>query len=260
MLKLKEKLQKKELTIGSWLSFSYLPITEIMAKAGFEWLVIDMEHTAIDYSQVLSMVQLLDLANIPVLIRIGKNDELLIKKALEIGAKGIIVPMVNTKTDAAKAVSYAKYFPYGKRGSGLFRAQDYGMSFQTYREWNNENIIVIVQIEHIEAVKNLSDIVQVEGVDGFIIGPYDLSASAGFPGNFTHPDVLRLFNNVVEFMKNCDKPGGYHIVHTDKKLLEDKILEGYSFIAYGVDMIFFREKIEEIKRDLVNVKKKMGNL
>lgn len=222
-----------------------MPVTEIMAHAGFEWLVIDMEHTAITEAEAFHMIQVISLSGNTPLIRVGKNDELLIKRCMDSGAHGVIVPMVLTKEDAEKAVSYVKYPLLGKRGVGLFRAQNYGLSFSEYKDWVEKNSIVIVQIEHIQAVENLEDIMSVDGVDGFIVGPYDLSASMGYPGEFSRKEVKQALNLVKGFMNKSDKPGGYHIVHSDPKQLQLKINEGYRFIAYGVDMIFFAETIEK---------------
>lgn len=242
---LKEKLRKKELTIGSWLSFGYTPITEMMCKMGFEWLVIDMEHTSINSQDALQMMQIISAHNITPLIRVGDNNELIIKKAMDSGAHGVVVPMINTKEDAEKAVSAVKYPPMGKRGVGLFRAQNYGIGFNDYKKWLDKNSIVIAQIEHIDGVNNITDIMNTEGIDAFIVGPYDLSASMGHPGNFEHPDVKSALNNLLEFMNKSDKPGGFHVVHSSTQDLKEKIEKGYKFLAYGDDMVFISEKFSQ---------------
>ena len=196
---LKEKLKKKELTIGSWLSFGFTSITEMMCNIGFDWLVIDMEHTSINSQEALQMMQIISANNITPLIRVGENNELIIKKAMDSGAHGVVVPMVNTKEDAQKAVNAVKYPPSGNRGVGLFRAQNYGLGFDEYKKWLESNSIVIAQIEHIDGVKNISDIMDTEGIDAFIVGRYDLSASMGHPGDFEHPDVINALNILLEF-------------------------------------------------------------
>ncbi len=241
---LKEKLSKKDLTIGSWLSFGFTPIVEIMAKSGFDWLVIDMEHTAIGELDALQMIQIISLAGSVPLVRVGENNELLIKRVMDSGAHGVVVPMVNSKGEAERAVSSVKYPPIGQRGVGLSRAQNYGLGFNDYKDWAEKNSIVIVQVEHIKAVENLTEIMSVKGVDGFIVGPYDLSASMGLPGEFNNPDVSEALKEITKFIKNSTKPGGFHVVHSDDELLKSKIKEGYTFIAYGDDMVFFSEKIK----------------
>jgi 2-dehydro-3-deoxyglucarate aldolase len=203
-----------------------------------------MEHTAIDEFAALQMIQIISLSgNVP-LVRVGKNDELLIKRVMDSGAHGVLVPMINNKEDAEKAVDSAKYPPKGKRGAGLSRAQNYGLGFQEYINWAEKNSVVIVQIEHIKAVENIQEILAVEGVDGFIIGPYDLSASLGIPGEFDNPKMIQVIDDINKIVKESVKPGGYHVVHSNHGLLQQKINDGYRFIAYGDDMVFFSEKIK----------------
>ncbi len=244
-INLKKKLARRELTIGSWLSWGFSPMTEVMTHAGLEWLVIDMEHTAIDYAEAHQMIQTIDLAGCVPLVRVGSNDPLIIKRVLDCGAEGILVPMVNSAEEAQRAVDAAYYPPRGNRGVGLSRAQGYGMDFHAYRERALEQTIVIVQIEHIQGVDNLESILSVDGVDGFIIGPYDLSGSLKQPGNFDHPDVQEALNQVKKVMIASEKPGGYHVVHTRHDELRNCIDEGYRFIAYGDDMVIFAEKVRE---------------
>jgi len=258
MYTLKQKLSKKKLTIGSWLSFGFTPVTEMMSKSGFEWLVIDLEHTAINSTTVLNMIQIINLSGLSPLVRVGKNDELLIKNAMDSGAYGVIVPMVNTKIDAERAVNSVKYPPTGTRGVGLSRAQGYGMEFESYSTWVESNSVVIVQIEHYKAVENLSEILSVEGVDGFIVGPYDLSGSIGHPGKFNHPLVKDAMKEIENFLFDSNKPGGIHVVHSNHTLLEETLSKGYKFIAYGDDMVFFAEKLNKEKEFLTELKTKFG--
>jgi len=241
---LKTKLKSKELTVGSWISFGFTQTCEIMAKASFDWLVIDMEHTAIDYHQCLKLIQIIQSNGVTPLVRVGDNNQLLIKRAMDAGAHGIIVPMVNTAEEAQKAIDALYYPPLGSRGVGLGRAQDYGVGFENYKNWSEKETIFIPQIEHIESVNNLESILALEQVDGFIIGPYDLSGSLGVPGQWEHPAVMESLGKVNKILSDNEKPGGYHVVHTKHDELEQRIAEGYTFIAYGDDMVFFAETID----------------
>ena len=242
---LKQKLAKKQLTIGSWLSFSYPPLCEMMAKSVFEWLVIDMEHTAIDFNDAQQLIQIIDLASCVPLVRVGANDQLIIKRVMDSGAHGIIVPMVNSKEEAQKAVQAVYYPPSGTRGVGLSRAQNFGLGFKEYERWAKTQSVIIVQIEHIKGLRNLEAILAVEGVDGFIIGPYDLSSSLNLPGQFSHPKVLEALETVERVMKKSTTPGGFHVVHSNHEELLNRIRKGYKFIAYGDDMVFFAEKLRQ---------------
>jgi 2-dehydro-3-deoxyglucarate aldolase len=172
---LKKKLRKNVVTVGSWITIGHAAIAEIMAKIGFDWLVIDMEHSAITLHEAQQLIQVIDLCGVTPLVRVGENNPYLIKRVMDAGSYGVMVPMVNTKEDAIKAVNAVKYPPVGTRGVGLARAQGYGMDFERYNNRLNRDSVVIVQIEHIKAVENLDDILSVDGVDAFFVGPYDLS-------------------------------------------------------------------------------------
>jgi len=242
---LKQKLINRELTIGSWLSFSYPPICEMMAKAGFEWLVVDMEHTAIDVGDAHHLIQIIDLSGCVPLVRVGSNEPLAIKRAMDAGAHGVVVPMINTPQDAQMAVDALYYPPRGTRGVGLARAQKYGIGFDAYRKWAEHETILIVQIEHIDGVNNIDEIISVEGVDGFLVGPYDLSASLGRPGDWQHRSVVDALEKVESVISQGATVGGYHVVHKNDDELRRRIAGGYKFIAYGSDMVFFAEKLQD---------------
>lgn len=233
---LKEKLHANNLTIGSWITLAHPAIAEIMAKAGFDWLVVDLEHSVIGIDAAGELIRSIDLCGVTPLVRLTSNHPDQIKRVMDAGAHGLIVPMVNGRADAEKAVSAVHYPPRGSRGVGLARAQGYGARFHEYREWLAENAVVIVQIEHIEAVSNLKDIFSVDGVDGYIIGPYDLSASMGLPGQFEHPDVVAALEKIKETGIAMGMPGGVHVVEPDPKELQSRIDEGYTFLAYSVDI------------------------
>ena len=232
---LKHKLLSGEKTIGSWLTMPSLAISELMAKVGFDWLTIDLEHSSLSIEQAGEMIRIIDLAGVSPLVRLTSNDVNQIKRVMDSGAHGIIVPMVKTKGDAEQAVSSVYYPPKGIRGVGLARAQDYGIGFHEYRDWLEENAIIIVQIEHIDAVNNLEDILSVDGVDGYIIGPYDLSASLGVSGEFDHSSMIEAMNEIYRVATTLGKYGGIHIVEPDTDLLKQSVLEGFTFLAYSVD-------------------------
>lgn len=244
-MSLKTRLKNGELTIGSWLSFGFPPIAEMMAKAGYEWLVVDMEHTGIATNEMFQMIQVIELAGSVPLVRVGANDPLLIKRAMDSGAHGVIVPMICTAEEARRAVDSTYYPPRGSRGVGLSRAQDYGLGFERYKDWAAEETVVIAQIEHYRGAEEIDAILAVDGIDGFIIGPYDLSGSLGHPGNFSHPDVEACLQKVTDGMHRSPKAGGVHVVMPDPNLLRRRVADGYRFIAYGDDMIFLAEKLRD---------------
>jgi len=241
MINLKEKIKNSEVTIGSWITIGNPYIAEIMAKSGFEWLTVDMEHSAITLSEAQQLIQVIELSGCVPLVRVSENNPNLIKRVMDAGAHGVIVPMVNSKADAEKAVKSVRYPPKGIRGVGLARAQGYGSSFEKYNEWTEHNCVVIVQIEHIDGVNNLKKILSTEGVDGFIIGPYDLSGSLGLSGNFDDPTVKKALDKVEEMCKKYNYYSGFHVVPPDVELVKEKIYLGYKFIAYSIDELFLGE-------------------
>ncbi|ADR35052.1 4-hydroxy-2-oxovalerate aldolase [Sulfuricurvum kujiense DSM 16994] len=240
-MSLKNKLKNNTLTIGSWIMIGNPMSVEVMALAGFEWLVIDIEHTSVDLETTENLIRTIQANGMKALVRVSKNEEVIIKRVLDMGADGIIVPMVCSKEDAIQAVDYAKYPPVGKRGVGLYRASKYGTKFEDYKKWVNEELVIIAQIEHIEAVNNIDEIVQVDGIDGTIIGPYDLSGSMGYPGEFERTDVKSAVSRVLDRCKAYGIPSGFHVVDTDPKKLQDKIDQGCTFLAYGIDYFFMRD-------------------
>ena len=236
MVTLKEKMKNKEITIGSWVTLGHSAIAEIMARAGFDWLVIDMEHSVIELSETQEMIQVMDGAKTPSIIRLTSNDANLIKRVMDAGAHGIMVPNVNSVADANRAVAATYFPPKGKRGVGLARAQGYGASFNQYCQWLNENALVIVMIEHIDGVKVVDDILAVSGIDGYMIGPYDLSASLGIPGQINDPKVIDAIATIREAGDKAGKPGGIHVVEPDLAAIENCIINGFTFIGYGMDV------------------------
>ena len=254
MPNLKEKLKNRELTIGSWITIGHAVVTEIMAKAGYDWLTVDMEHSAITIDIAQDLIRVIELCGVVPLVRVGENDPDLIKRVMDAGAHGVIVPMVNSKVDAEKAVASVQYPPIGFRGVGLARAQKYGTDFEEYKKWNEQESIVIVQVEHIKAVENLEDILSVEGVDGFIIGPYDLSGSLGVPGQFDHPEMLKALNRVKDVSAKMNALSGFHVIPPEVEAFQEKVREGYKFIAHSLDILFLgngcRDSLKNIRKFL----------
>jgi len=235
MSRLTIKDNNNKCSIGSWITLGHPAIAEIMSKAGYEWLVVDLEHSVITIREAEDLIRIIDLAGVIPLVRLTSNNNDQIKRVMDAGAKGIIVPMVNSPEQAQQAIEAVKYPPDGKRGIGLARAQGYGAKFQKYLEWQKENTVVIVQIEHIDAVNNIDAIFSVDGVDGFIIGPYDLSGSLGIPGQFDHPDYIAAVDKINVEAKKMNVMSGIHIIEPNPDLLKQRIKEGYRFIAYSLD-------------------------
>lgn len=245
-MNLKDKLKKRELTIGSWITIGHTVVAEIMARAGYDWLTVDMEHSAITLDLAQDLIRVIDLCGVAPLVRVGTNEPNIIKRIMDAGAHGVIVPMVNSRQDAEKAVGAVKYPPQGFRGVGLARAQKYGTDFEGYKAWNELESIVIVQIEHIQAVENIEEIFSVPGVDGFIVGPYDLSGSLGVPGRFEHPDMQAALTRIREVSKEKNALSGFHVIPPAVEPFQKKVAEGYRFIAHSLDILLLGENCRSL--------------
>jgi len=247
----KAKLKKGEATFGSWMQLAHPAIAEIMVKAGCEWVALDMEHSSITLSDAGVLLQVIEAHGAVPLVRLPENDPMLAKRLMDCGAYGIIVPMVNTKEDAERAVAGVKYPPMGTRGVGLYRAQEFGSSFDAYFKTANKESLVIVQIEHKDGVENIDEIVSVPGVDGVFIGPYDLSCSLGIPGEINHPLVEAARKKVVAAAKKAGVALGSHVVPLNPAEMKKRRKEGYTFLAYTTDAIalntVFREGFKKIQ-------------
>jgi len=230
-----KNLLLRQLSIGSWIQIGHPAIAEIMASAGFDWLAIDLEHSTITLREAEELIRVVDLKGIVPLVRLSSNNAEQIKRVMDAGAHGVIVPMVNSQEQARAAVSAVKYPPMGDRSIGLARAHGYGVRFSTYFDWQQDHSLVVVQIEHITAVNNLESILAVPGVDAYFVGPYDLSGSLGIPGQFEAPEYLDAIREIRTVSEKLGIPGGIHIVEPDPIQLRNRIEEGYRFIAYGMD-------------------------
>jgi 2-keto-3-deoxy-L-rhamnonate aldolase RhmA len=233
---LKSKLKDGKQVVGSWITLGHPAIAEIMARAGYDWLTIDLEHTTIDLAEAQELIRTCDLLGVTPLVRLSANDPVQIKRVMDAGAGGIIVPNVQTAEEAQAAVAAVYYPPRGNRGVGLARAQKYGAGFAAYKNWLADEAVVVVQIEHKKAVENLPAILATEGVDALMVGPYDLSGSFGKPGEFNDPEYLQALKRISEVSASSPVVKGVHVVEPDKARFDQAVADGYRMIAYSVDI------------------------
>ncbi|MEK8128307.1 aldolase/citrate lyase family protein [Paenibacillus filicis] len=233
----KRRLREGKPSVGSWLSIPSPYTSEVMAQAGYDWLVIDMEHNPISIETAGLMVSSMFNTNTVPLVRVPWNTGENIKRVLDMGAWGIVVPMVNTKEDAELAVREAKYYPLGCRSVGGRRhAVGFETDTSTYFEQGNEQIAVIVQIEHIEAIRNIDDILSVPGIDACFIGPNDLMSSMGLmPGlESNDPAVVAAIEKVKQSAHRNGVPTGIHVAGPEAA--NKRMAEGFQFIAIASEL------------------------
>ncbi len=247
---LKAALRNRQLTFGSWLMLGHPAIAEIMAQAGFDWLVIDMEHGAIGIDSLLPLMQAIELSGCVPLVRLPKQDPSLAKQVMDAGAHGVIVPMITTPQQAEQAVRSIRYPPAGDRGVGLGRAHGYGARFAEYLAELAEHGIVIVMIEHRDGVDRVDEIAAVPGVDGLFVGPYDLSASYGTPGQFGHPLMAKALGRIVAAAERAGIVAGVHVVNPPIEQAREEVRRGFRFIAFSADMLVLMHESREAVRFL----------
>jgi 2-keto-3-deoxy-L-rhamnonate aldolase RhmA len=248
----KVKLQGGEPAFGSWIMIGNLAVAEILAGVGFDWIAVDMEHTAIDYRTLQELLCGIERCGAEGLVRIENNDPVVIKRVLDCGARGIIVPQVNSREEAERAVSAALYPPAGIRGVALGRASEYGACFQEYFESFDDQVVVMAQVEHVQAVENIEAILSVDGLDGVFLGPYDLSCSMGIPAQFDHPRMTAARETVKQAARKTGKALGIHETRPEAQAVQRLLEEGFRFIGCSIDTVFLRsasrELLEEVRR------------
>jgi len=239
---------------GSWIQFGHLGIAELAAKAGFDWIGIDLEHSAMSIETACSMIQVIELSGSAPLVRLSANDSVQAKRVMDAGAHGIIVPAVQSAEDAERAVKSAKYPPAGFRGVGLARAQGYGLRFHDYLKEVDEYALVVVMIEHRNGVEQADKIFRVTGVDAVLIGPYDLSASYGIPGQLDHPTMRKAVGVVLAAAQKAGVAPGIHVVHPPIDQVRNRVAEGFRFVAYGGDMLLLAPAMQEAAAQLREIR------
>ena len=230
----RHRLREGRPLIGALLQMPLPEVAEIYAHAGYDWLFVDLEHSPMEARQALDIITAVD-SRVPCVVRVPWNDEAHIKKALDIGATGIIVPLVNTVEDAKRAVDRCKYPPQGVRSVGITRAQRFDLDFDGYMQRANDEVAVIVQIEHVDAARNIDAILDVPGIDGVFVGPFDLSGSMGKPGKINDPEVQQAIRDII---RACEKRDIARCIYAHSPAHAKTYLEqGYRVIGLCTDYI-----------------------
>ena len=234
---LRAKIRAGRPTVGAWLQLPSADSAEIIGRGGYDWAAVDLEHGAMSRNVLPDMFRALECGGTLPFARVAEAGRENIKAALDSGAQGLILPMIESAAQLEEAMAWAKYPPLGKRGVGYCRANLYGRDFDAYLE-ESKHIFVVAQIEHIKAVDNLEAILAVPGLDAIMVGPYDLSGSMGITGRLDHPDMDKAMGRIASLAKQGRIPMGTHVVRPRPEELAARIAEGYLFLAYGIDTVF----------------------
>lgn len=247
---LKKALQDGKVVFGPFMKFTDPAAVEIMGFAGFDFVIIDAEHGPISMENAQNMIRAAESVHITPIIRVGSNDEALILRALDIGARGIEIPQINSKPDAVRAVQSVKYSPQGERGVCRYvRAANYSsMDKFKYFESANKETMIIAHIEGVEGINNLDEILSVSGIDVIFIGPYDLSQSLGMPGQVNHPLVTEKMKEVVSKCKESKVAAGTFA--DDVETAKSWVSLGVQYMAFSVDVGILYKAGKNIIREL----------
>jgi 2-keto-3-deoxy-L-rhamnonate aldolase RhmA len=237
----RKALLERRVTLGTWLQINNPTAAEVLANTGYDWIAIDIEHTDIDVTTLTALLRGMYGRGVAAIARVSTNDVIEIRRALDVGVEGVLVPFVSTAEQARRAVAAAKYPPAGVRGFSFSRANDWGVRFAEDALSANEETAVIVMIESKEGVENIDDIVAVEGLDAVFIGPYDLSGSYGIVGQTQHPVVRDACRRVVEACERAGKSVGLLVVRPTPEAVEQVIDDGFTLLCLGLDTVFLDE-------------------
>lgn len=231
---IKDQVRAGKFMAGAWCNLASSITTEMAARAGFDWILIDQEHGPGDNLTLLSQLQAIGGRPSAAIVRIAWNERVRFKRALDLGASGIMIPYIETAEEAALAVAYLRYPPEGQRGVAASpRATAFGAEFETYFSQSNGNLLAVTQIETGKAVANAGEIAAVDGVDVLFVGPLDLSVSLGLPGRFEDPEYREILARVASTARNAGKAAGILLPSTQ---LIDMVYEmGFRFVAVGND-------------------------
>ncbi|MBS0185072.1 MAG: 2,4-dihydroxyhept-2-ene-1,7-dioic acid aldolase [Proteobacteria bacterium] len=242
---LKNKLSHQPI-FAAWQQLPSPQITFSMASLGFDWIVVDLEHTSMSIQDAETIFIAAESLNCKPFVRLSSADPYLARRLLDAGALGLILPVVESKNSFDEFAQHCFFPPQGKRGLGLVRANRWGSHLEEY--FNEFKPILIAQIETKLGAESIQNILSSQFIDGIMIGPYDLSASLGSPGKFDDPFFKELCKTIREEAIRQKKMLGFHQVEPCLSKLETRIQEGYDFIAYGTDMIALRYALQGINR------------
>ncbi|MEO0939416.1 MAG: HpcH/HpaI aldolase/citrate lyase family protein [Pseudomonadota bacterium] len=246
----KAALANGETVFGCWLSLGSLVSTELMGTAGFDWLLIDAEHTAYDVAALRGQLVALEASDSHAVLRVPVGETWILKQVLDLGAQSVLVPMVESAEQAQEVARAVKYPPHGTRGVGYTttRASGFG-AIADYGTTADDQVCLLVQVENLKGLEALDDILAVDGIDGVFVGPADLSADMGYMGQLTHPEVMKTITDTLARIAASGKAPG--ILSTDKAVLDAAMEAGARFVAVGLDSALLARSARALAKEWV---------
>lgn len=243
--KLKRILDSGESAFGTFVSINNPDVVELIALAGFDFVIIDCEHGPMNAETSTNLIRAAELYDMTPIIRVRGNEETVVLKHLDVGAHGIQIPQINSGDDAAKAISYAKYYPVGLRGVAMPRSSGFGMfPLMDYFQQENEETLIIVHCENIMSLNNLESIAQLPEIDVIFFGPFDMSQSMGIPGQITHPKIENAAHRVLDICAKYNKIPGIFSVTAEAAMARKA--QGFRYLPIGVDCTIIGNAFKDI--------------
>ena len=244
---MRKKLLERKPVFGAWTSLGHPSITEVFSRMGVDFVGIDLEHSTISQEQAQRIIAAAQANKTACLARISSHNGEQIRRLLDSGADGILVPNVSTEEELERIVDWVKYPPVGKRGFGVARAQGYGFDFDSYVSGWNKKSVILIQIESITGVEAAEQLLSHPEVDGAMVGPYDLSGSLGIPGQLAHRRVTEACARVLEVCKRMGKACGTQVIEPDPKNVAAALKAGYTFVVLSSDVFLLWKWSERMK-------------
>jgi 2-dehydro-3-deoxyglucarate aldolase len=251
--------QGRNTVFGTWTSFAHPSITEIFGRSGADFVGIDIEHSTIDQEQCQRIIAAAQSCGVQCLPRVASHNGEMIKRLLDSGADGVIVPMVSTPAEVEQIAAWTKYPPLGRRSYGMARAQGYGFDFERYTSEWNERSSVIIQIESVTGCEHAEALIGHPAVDGAMIGPYDLSGSLGIPGQLRHPRLVEMCSRVGDICRRMGKAFGTQLIDPTPEDIRRELDAGYTFIVLASDLFVLWKWSERTRATLAAVRAEAGS-
>ena len=252
---LKKKLRRRERLFAAWVSYAHPSITDTFARAGFDFIAIDMEHSTITVEQAQRIIAACQSEGVPCLPRPVSHSNDWFKPLLESGADGLLVQMVSTPEDVAAIIGHLKYPPVGNRSYGLNRAQAYGFDFDSYIQSWNDTSSFIIQVESIQAVENIDKLLSFDEIDGVMVGPYDISGSLGVPGQTSHPLVIEASRKVIAACERFGKSCGTQVTDASEESVQALFDLGYTYAILSSDLFVLWKWSEKMQGMIKSMRK-----
>lgn len=251
---IRDRVLSGEVLAGTWCNLGSSISAEIIAQAGFDWMLIDIEHGFGDYETLVHQLQAVTGTHTPPIVRIAWNEAPRFKRVLDLGPSGIMVPCVNTAEEARQAVASMRYPPAGIRGvAKLHRGTAFGRDFENYFTTANDTLLTVIQIETPTALENVEEIAAVDGVDVLFVGPLDLTANLGILQQFDHPKFRDALTRVATASRNAGKAAGMHLMGPGQ--IKEMVATGFTFIAAGSDRGMLAEGMRSLAEEFASVRR-----